>query len=178
MEEMKKDLPVYTRRSHEKEKIKGKEKKIGYQALMGIESIWMEGCETTLKTGLREAYQKIQRTAEGEITNKSAAALFTAASKVYGSLSRTVRKQGVRQAMLLVAQMGKTYRWSRECARCSSKYFYKQSRCSKCNRVWYCGKNCQRMHWLEGHAQVCKQKKEDDGSVEKEEETTEEECWG
>ena len=79
--------------------------------MAGIESIWKGGIETlqekTLKKGLQEAYQKIQRTAEGEITNTSAATLFTAANKLYEGLSRRVRKQAVRQAMLLVANMGR-----------------------------------------------------------------------
>jgi hypothetical protein len=29
-------------------------------------------------------------------------------------------------------------------------------KCSKCKKVYYCSKECQRVHWIEGHKYVCK----------------------
>lgn len=36
------------------------------------------------------------------------------------------------------------------------------SKCSKCRKVYYCGKGCQKKHWITGHKGVCREAGNDD----------------
>lgn len=42
------------------------------------------------------------------------------------------------------------------CANCGTPHGPKA--CSQCGQRYYCGKDCQRIHWKDGHKRVCKKK--------------------
>jgi hypothetical protein len=113
--------------------------------------------EMYLGDQLEKAYRMVRYYGHGgAMTRESEDNLRTAGYKYHAGLttSRKAIKNGVRAVMLNMAQAGKRWRESRACLRCASKYFYKQSRCSNCNEVWYCSKGCQRAHWMM-HKAVC-----------------------
>ncbi len=45
------------------------------------------------------------------------------------------------------------------CASCGKSAEYKRLFCGKCGIAVYCGKQCQKKHWDEGHRKLCRQQK-------------------
>ena len=45
------------------------------------------------------------------------------------------------------------------CACCGKSAEYKRLFCGKCNIAVYCGKQCQKLHWDEGHRELCGEQK-------------------
>jgi len=52
---------------------------------------------------------------------------------------------------------GNAERKSKEecCGQCHKKIGEGADRCSRCKKVWYCNRDCQKLHWNNGHKQEC-----------------------